>query len=203
MLTLHHAPRSRSSRIVWLLEELGATYQIQYTNIPRMDGSGASDPRNPHPDKKVPALLHDGTLITESVAIILYLTDLFPKAGIGPQVGDPLRGAYLTWLAYYAGVIEPVLNVEFAGLTENAGMQRAFTSRKAVDGRILAALQAGPYILGERFSGADILIASMGQWMRKMLPEGALVDAYLQRCGSRPALGRAMTKDSPSETAQS
>jgi glutathione S-transferase len=100
MLTLHHAPQSRSSRILWLLEELGADYDIVYTNIPRMDGSGGPDPANPHPDKKVPALVHDGRLVTESVAIALYLTDLFPKAGMGPAVGGPDRGAYLTWLAY-------------------------------------------------------------------------------------------------------
>ena len=76
MLRLHHAPRSRSSRIVWLLEELGAECEIVYTNIARMDGSGDEDPANPHPDKKVPALVHNGALITESSAIVLYLTDL-------------------------------------------------------------------------------------------------------------------------------
>ena len=65
MLRLHHAPRSRSSRIVWLLQELGADCEIVYTNIPRMDGSGDEDPANPHPDKKVPALVHDDAVITE------------------------------------------------------------------------------------------------------------------------------------------
>ena len=195
MLTLHHAPRSRSSRIIWLLEELGAPYELKLTNIPRMDGSGASDPANPHPDKKVPALLHDGQLITESVAIVLYLTDLFPEAGIGPKIGQPQRGAYLTWLAYYTGVIEPVISMEFSGLGGHEAVKRTFTSRAAVDKRILAAIKAGPYILGEKFSGADILIASMGQWQRKMLPEDAAVDEYLGRCNARPALARAMAKD--------
>jgi glutathione S-transferase len=100
MLTLHHAPQSRSSRIVWLLEELGAPYQLKITDIPRMDGSGAPDPTNPHPDKKVPALVDDGVLVTESIAIVQYLIDKFPAAGLGPAIGDPLRGPYLTWLAY-------------------------------------------------------------------------------------------------------
>jgi glutathione S-transferase len=195
MLTLHHAPQSRSSRIVWLLEELGADYEVRVTNIPRMDGSGASDAANPHPDKKVPALVHDGVLVTESAAIVLYLTDLFPAAGCGPTVGDPGRGPYLTWLAYYAGVIEPVVNLAFSGLSEHAGMQRTFTSRAAVDRRILEALEPGPYLLGERFSGADVLVASLGQWARDMMPAGPVVDAYLQRCLARPALARAMSKD--------
>lgn len=195
MITLHHAPRSRSSRIIWLLEELGAPYQLRLTNIPRMDGSGASDANNPHPDKKVPALVHDGVLITESAAIVLYLTDLFPDAGLGPKLGDRLRGPYLTWLAYYAGVIEPTITAEFAGLGANPALQRTFTTRAAVDKRVLGALQAGPYVLGEKFSGADILIASMGQWSRNMLPADAIVDEYLARCNARPALARAMGKD--------
>lgn len=195
MLTLHHAPQSRSSRILWLLEELGAPYEIKLTNIPRMDGSGGADANNPHPDKKVPALVHDGAVVTESIAIIQYLTDLFPEAGLAPKIGDPLRGAYLTWLAYYAGVMEPVLNLEFNGLKDHAGMRRTFTSRAAVDQRITEALKAGPYLLGERFSAVDVLIASMGQWARQMLPAGALMDEYLSRCGSRPAVARAMAKE--------
>src|SRR5262245_35703013 len=98
MLTLYHAPQSRSSRIVCLLEELGARYELRITDTPRPDGTGAPDPANPHPDRKVPALVDDGALITESAAVILYLPDKSPAAGIGPVVGDPLRGAYVTWL---------------------------------------------------------------------------------------------------------
>ena len=93
MLTLFHAPWSRSSRLVWLLEEIGAGYEICYCDIPRMDGSGARDPRNPHPDGKVPALLHDDVLVTESAAVALYLTDLFPEAGLGAHRSDRRSGA--------------------------------------------------------------------------------------------------------------
>jgi glutathione S-transferase len=195
MLTLYHAPKSRSSRIIWLLEELGADYKLTITNIPRMDGTGAADAANPHPDKKVPALVDDGVLITESVAIVQYLTDKFPEARLGPGIGDAQRGQYLSWLAYYAGVIEPVVNLEFAGLADNAAMQRTFRDRAAVDRRILAALRSGPWMLGERFSGADILIASIGQFARTMLPPGDPVDAFLARCNARPALARALAKD--------
>jgi glutathione S-transferase len=195
MLTLYHAPHSRSSRIVWLLEELGADYVLKITDIPRMDGTGAPDPANPHPDKKVPALVDDGVLITESIAIVQYLTDKFPAAGLGPVVGDPQRGPYLSWLAYYAGVMEPVVNLQFAGLSDNAALQRTFRDRAAMDRRILAALEAAPYVLGKQFSGADIMVASIGQFMRTMLPAGARVDAYLERCNDRPALARASARD--------
>ena len=195
MLTLHHAPQSRSSRIVWLLEELGAPYQLKITDIPRMDGSGAPDPTNPHPDKKVPALVDDGVLVTESIAIVQYLIDKFPAAGLGPAIGDPLRGPYLTWLAYYAGVIEPVVNFGVAGLADHPALVRTFRSKAELDARVLAALRASPYLVGDRFTGADLILASVAQWSRGALPEGELVDDYLKRVNARPALARAMAKD--------
>ena len=197
MLTLYHAPQSRSSRILWLVEELSAAdaCDIVYVDISRQDGSGAPDARNPHPDKKVPALVHDGALVTELAAVVLYLTDLFPKAGIGRAVGEPERGPYLTWLAYYAGVIEPVVHFQFFGLADNENLRRTFRGKPEVDARILGALEAGPFILGARFSAADIMIASMGHFARTMLPEGKVVDDYLARCNARPALARAMARD--------
>jgi glutathione S-transferase len=197
MLTLFHAPQSRSSRIIWLLEELGAKYEIAYTNIPRMDGSGAVDAANPHPDKKVPALVHDGALVTESIAIMLYLTDLHPEAGLAPRVGDPQRGAYLSWLAYYAGVAEPVVIFEAAKVSDNTALVRSFRGRAELDARISGALEKSEYLLGDRFTAADLLFASVGQWFRAGLPPGERVDRYLATCNSRPALARAQAKDKP------
>ncbi len=197
MLTLYHAPQSRSSRILWLLEELGADYDIAYMDIPRMDGSGAPDARNPHPDKKVPALVHDGVLITESIAVALYLTDLFPEAGLGPRIGEPGRGPYLGWLAYYAGVMEPVVHFQYFDLGGHEGLARTFRTRADLDRRILDALTGAPYIAGERFTAADVIYASAGHYIRDMLPAGAVVDAYLERCGARPALAAALAKDAP------
>jgi glutathione S-transferase len=197
MLTLFHAPQSRSSRFVWLLEELGADYQIRYVDIPRMDGSGSADPSNPHPDKKVPALAHDGAIVTESAAIALYLTDLHPRAGIGPAVGDAKRGAYLTWLAYYAGVIEPVVTIEFAKLGDDKVLTRTFRGLKEMNDRVRNALDRGPYLLGEAFSAADLLVGSLGQFAREMLPAGNPVDTWLAGLNRRPALTRALAKDRP------
>ena len=197
MLTLFHGPRTRSSRILWLLEELGATYDVKYTSIPRRDGTGAPDPDNPHPDKKVPALVHDGALVTESVAIVQYLTDLHPDAGLAPKVGDPQRGAYLTWLAYYAGVMEPVLAAEFAGVGNHPVFIATFRSRAEVDQRIVSALQKQPYILGDAFSAVDIVLASTGLFMRGLLPAGDVVDAYLKRACDRPARTRALAREDP------
>jgi glutathione S-transferase len=195
MLTLYHAPRSRSSRIVWLLEELGADYELKLADIPRQDGSGGPDTANPNPDKKVPTLVHDGVTITESIAIVLYLTDLYPGAGIGPKIGDPKRGPYLTWLAYYAGVIEPLMIATFAGVADHPVVKTTWRDRTTLDARLLGAIKQSPYLLGESFSGADVMIASIGQWMRDALPADKIMEDYLQRCYARPACQRAIQKD--------
>lgn len=195
MLTLFHAPMSRSTRFLWLLEELGAPYKVRYVSIPRRDAPDAQpDPANPHPDKKVPALVHDGALVHESAAIALYLTDAFPQAGMGPLPGDPKRAEYLTWLAYYAGVIEPTMVLRFSGMPAMDG-PGGWGRPAAMEAKLKGAFDPGPYMLGERFSALDILIGSMGQWSREMLPPGEAVDAYLKRIGERPALARAMAKD--------
>ena len=99
MLTLFHAPRSRSTRFIFLLEEIGVPYEIKVVNIRRSDGSGAVDPDNPHPLGKVPTRIHDDVTIFESPGITLYLTDTFPAAGLGPQAADRGRGAYLSLLS--------------------------------------------------------------------------------------------------------
>ena len=136
MLTLFHAPQSRSSRIVSLIDEMGIQDRVRIvpTDIPRMDGSGGADPANPHPEGKVPALLHDQTLVTESAAVIHYLTQLFPDTGMAPQPGDPRYGAYLTWLYWYGNVMEPVIT--FALFTSIFTMENAVNSLRVncIDG---------------------------------------------------------------------
>ena len=194
MLTLVHAPRSRSTRFLWLLEELGAPYEVMKVDIPRqMTGTGARDPRNPHPHGQVPALLDDGVLIAESAAIALYLTDAFPEAGLGPVVGDPLRGPYLAWLAYYAGVLEPAVTNHWKGRTATDAGDKAVYD--AMDAHLRATLEKGPWLLGDRFSAADILFVSLLQFSRQMLPAHAVYDDWLARANARPALARALAKD--------
>ena len=191
MLTLYHSPQSRSTRFLWLLEELQVPYEVTYVTIKRADGTGGPDEANPHPHKQVPSLVHDGVLITESAAIALYLTDTFPAAGIGPVIGDRLRGAYLTWLAYYAGVLEPAVNVKFRGNATPAD-QKTYDDLEA---RWRGQLDAGPYLLGESFSAADILFGSLLQFFRTVMPEHTVYDDYVARLNARPALARATGKD--------
>ena len=193
MLTLFHAPWSRSSRLVWLLEEIGAGYDICYCDIARMDGSGARDPRNPHPDGKVPALLHDDVLVTESMAVALYLSDLFPDAGLGAAVGSPERGAFLTWLAWTAGEMEPAFWERISGATETDPKARA--RYDAVIARLSGALERGPYLMGQRFTAVDVMVGSALAWAREFLPPNPALDLYLERVLDRPANAMATAKD--------
>ena len=193
MLKLYHSPQTRSSRFIWLLEELGQPYQVEYVTIRRGDGSGERDPRNPNPDGRVPTLEHDGRLVMESAAICLYLSDAFPDAKLGPPVGDADRAAYLTWLFYYSGEVEPALISKFTGQAEKEErVQRSYDQMVA---RFEGALARGPYMLGETFSAADVLFGSIVQWGSQMLPKRDAFDAYLARLVERPAYQRSTVKD--------
>ena len=158
MITLYHKPKTRSQRFLWLLEELGAPYEIKTVSIRSRDGTGGVDPENPHPHGKVPAIRdsEDGTVVFESPAIVLYLTDKYPTAGIGPLVDDPRRGAYLSWLAYYTGVMEPAW-VSAWMKTEVARGTSGWVKTSEVMEFVNATLNKGPYLLGDTFSAADIL----------------------------------------------
>lgn len=188
MLTLYHAPNSRSSAIVTLIDEMGIAdkVEIRLVNIPRQDGSGARDPANPHPEGKVPALMHDGHLITERGAIMAHLTTLFPESGLAPAVGSPEWGSYLTWLSWYQGVLEPVLIAEVAGLS-HPYIAATFRSHTEAATRIRSALEKGPWLLGAHFSAADLLVHSPYAWFTESTPDDPLIRDWVARCMARPA----------------
>ncbi len=199
MLTLVHAPRSRSSRFLWLLEEIGRPYDIQYVSIRRSDGSGALDPANPHPHGKVPVLKDGGaTIVFEQTAIALYLADRFPDARLGPAIGDPARGEFLSMLAYYSGVLEPAFTSKFMKVAVPRGTAGWVDADEAMT-FINARVAARPYIAGETFTAADVLYAGtfamfmvsplLGEMKTKALED------YVARCVSRPARALAAGKD--------
>ena len=200
MLTLVHAPRSRSSSFLWLLEEIGAPYEIQYVSIRRGDGSGALDSANPHPHGKVPLLKDGASIVFEQIAVALYLADKFPDARLGPPVGDPGRAMFLTMLAYYSGVIEPAFTSKFLKFVVPRSTAGWVDSDEAMD-FVNARLAAQSYIAGDAFSAADVLYASafalfMGSPLLGDKRTKALED-YVARCTSRPARARAAAKDRP------
>jgi glutathione S-transferase len=197
MITLYHAPKSRSTRMIFLLEELGAPYEIKIVSIRRGDGSGAIDAGNPHPHAKVPAIRHGNETVFESPAIVAYLTDAFPDAGLAPKMGEAGRGLYLSMLAYYGDVLEPSFLSKFLNTPVPRGTAGWVVVEEAM-AFIDKTLTAHPYIAGDKFTGADILYATtFGMFAQNpMMPKLASVDAYVKRCLDRPAYARAMSKDS-------
>jgi|SRR5580700_1945753 glutathione S-transferase len=205
MITLMHAPRSRSSSFLWLLEEIGEPYRIQYVSIRRGDGSGTLDASNPHPHGKVPVLMYDTTVIFEQSAIALYVADRYPRADLGPRIDDPARGSFLTLLAYYSGVVEPAFTSKFLRVAVPRGTAGWVDSDEVMD-FINARLAKQSYIVGEKFTAADVLYASaFAFFMDSPLLEGKRtrqLQDYVARCVSRPARARAAGKDQRSDSPQ-
>ena len=197
MITLYHAPRSRSSRIIWLLEELGCEYRIELVPIIRGDGTGQSAPdsyKSIHPLKKVPAIKVFDEVVYESAAICLYLTDSHQKKAIGPLPGANDRAEYVRWLFFYAGALEPASTARFSGWDKDK--PTGFGTFEDIEGVISEQLARTPYILGDAFSAADILYGTAIQYFKGTLfPARAHYDDYVARLTARPAYARAQAKD--------
>ena len=196
MITFYHSPQSRSTRVLALIHELGARDRIDLrrVSIARQDGSGGPDPVNPHPDGKVPMLDHDGVLVWESAAIMTYLTECFPEAGMGAAPGAPGRGRFLSWMAWYAGVMEPVIVHDAAGLSHPI-LDVTFRGVPQLTARLEAALAEGPWLMGDRFSAADLLCHSPYAWFPEVTPDVPAIRDWVARCQDRPAVRRAAEED--------
>lgn len=198
MFTLFHAPHSRSSRILALLDEMGVSQNVavQDVVIRRNDGSGAFDPANPHPEAKVPCLRDGEHILTETGAIMLALIEAFPDAphAMAPPMGDPLRGEFLSWLFWYHGVMEPVMVMAAAGVA-HPWLNATFRGPEAVTARLQAALAKGPWLCGPAYSAADLLVASAFLWFRDHAPQDPAIQDWLDRCAARPAQAAVAARD--------
>lgn len=184
MPTLYYSPKSRSDTVVTLIRLLRAAVSLREVSIARQDGSGARDPANPHPEGKVPYLTDGDEAVRERGAIMLYLTDRYPDAGLGPLPGEAARGTYLSWLFYYQGIIEPLLILEWAGVSHpavTAGLRDVATMIE----RLAESLRRGPWLLGDRFSAADLLCSSPFLWFTDMLPDEPVIRDWVARCAER------------------
>ncbi len=188
MLELYHAPLSRASLIVQLIEELGATDKITLheVSVVRPSGEGEVDPANPHPDGKVPYLVHDGIGMTETNAIALYLTELFPEAELGYPVGDPRRAQFLSWLAWYGNVLEPVMHFHFLQLN-SPGLHRTYRDFPTAIARFEAQLSKTPFLTGDRYTAADLICAAPFYLFPALMPAEGPVKDWLERSWARPA----------------
>jgi glutathione S-transferase len=195
-VTLFHAPNTRSSGTLLLLEELGAPYDLHAVNMK------AGEQRRPeylaiNPMGKVPAIRHGEALVTEQVAIAIYLADLFPEAGLAPLLGDPMRGPYLRWLVYYSSCFEPAVVDRAMKRDPAPAAMSSYGDYDTMLETLVAQLRRGPYLLGDRLSAADVLWGMALTWttMFKLVPELPEIMDYTQRLGARPAAARVKAKD--------
>ncbi|TDH35750.1 glutathione S-transferase family protein [Pseudohoeflea suaedae] len=184
MAILYHSPNSRSDAVAALVRLLKADIEIREVEIRRTDGTGRPDPVNPHPEKKVPYLVDGDEALRERGAIITYLTDKYPDAELGPLPGEPGRGAYLSWLYYYQGVMEPVIIMHMAGI-EHPYMTSGLRDFGTMMNTLTDALKDRPFLMGERFSAADILCSSPFFWLSSLVPEDGPVPGWGARCAER------------------
>ena len=196
-ITLYHASPSRSSIVLWMLEELGQPYDIKLLKLSEGDNL-KPDYLAVNPMGKVPALAHRGTVITETAAICTYLADEFPQAKLNVPIGSPARGVYLKWLFFGPGTLEPAVIDRAAPRKEPA--RRAMLPYGDFDTTmdVLAkAVARGPWLMGEQFTAADVVIGANVRWgmMFKMVPERKEFVDYAARVAVRPAAQRAEARD--------
>lgn len=195
-LEFFHAPHSRSGAVRVLLEELGAPYTL---NVVNMKAGEQLEPayRAINPMGKVPAIRHGGAVVTEQVAIFIYLADRFPGAGLAPALDDPLRGPYLRWIAFYGSSFEPAA-VDKA-LKREPGMRAMspYGEFDTVIATLAGQMATGPWLLGERFTAADILWGTALRWMTSfgLVEKTPAIEAYLARFGERPLVQKADAAD--------
>lgn len=192
MLKLYYIPKTRSSRARWMLEELGVPYELV-----RMTFEEARTPqyRRIHPLGAVPALTDGETTVIESAAIIAYLADRFPERGFAPPTSSQLRAAYYQWIIYAMPFVAHTTKRperECIPMVAQESCAEFLCAAKPVD----EALRDRPYVLGERFSAADVVLGSVLNWAAasKLIDDFPALQSYVERLRARPAF-QAARKD--------
>jgi glutathione S-transferase len=188
---LYYMPRTRSSRVLWLLEEIGAPYEL--TEIRGAQRRSEEHLRR-HPLGRVPALeLGDGTTMFESAAICLQLADLNPDAGLIGPVGSAERGLAYQWVVFAVSELEGPLFRWIRDIGEGVSDSPAHDRFADAAGAMQSALADRDWLLGDRLSVADVMCASVlqGANTRELLRPWPGLEAYVQRAEARPAYTRA------------
>ena len=152
-------PMSRGRIVRWMLEEVGTPYRTELKDFAALK---SPDYLAINPMGKIPAIVHGEVVVTECAAICAYLADAFPEAGLAPAIGDPLRGAYLRWLFFAAGPVEAATTNKSMGFTvptDREGMAGYGRYDTTID-VLEQAVSRGDYIVGDRFTAADVYVGS-------------------------------------------
>jgi len=200
-MKLYWAPQSRAFRALWMLEEAGCAYERVLVDI-RNGGQNDAAFRAVNPMAKVPALADGVTTVAESAAICAYVAERCPGAGLAPPVGDAARGAYLQWLFFAAGCIEPAYLQKYLGFDLPVSTAGWGSFERVLD-VLEDALRPGNWLLGERFSAADVMVGTdlhYGLELMKIVPARPAFVDYLARCTARSAYQRAQAIDAASSS---
>ena len=196
-VTFYTNPMSRGRIVRWMLEEVGRPYRTEVLEF----GPGTKSPEYLaiNPMGKVPAITHRGVVVTEAAACCAYLADAFPDAGLAPAADDPLRGPYYRWMFFAAGPGEAAASAKAMGLLapeDKKGMVGYGSFDDTMNG-FESALQAGPFLLGDRFSAADVYVGAQIGWglMFGTFEKRPAFVEYTQRILDRPAALRAREID--------
>ena len=203
-LLLYHWAPSRSLTARWMLEEVGRPYDIALVDISKGE---QHEPRHLalNPMGKLPVLAHGDVVISETAAICCYLTDVFPDADLAPAIDHPLRGPYLKWLFYMPSCFEPAITHKAMGWPDAPRGTLGWGSYDAVVATLERALASSRYILGDRFSAADVIVGAGIRWGLefKLLPETETFRRYSADLLARPALQRQRSADAALIASQS
>jgi glutathione S-transferase len=192
MMQLYWCPRSRSFSALWLMEEVGQPYERVLIDI-TTGAQKTSEFLAINPMGKVPALKDGDATVAEASAICAYVAERYPEAKLAPPVGDPRRAKYLQWLFFSPGCIEPAMIEIFTKISVPTSTA-AWGSAAQVFDVLDAALEEGPFLLGDMFTAADIMIGSglnFATRLFKMVPARPSFDRYIDACSARPAFQRA------------
>lgn len=189
----YHNPRSRAQMVHWMLEEVGAPYRIVPIDFDKGENR-APEFLAINPMGKLPTIIHRGVTVTETAAIIAYLADAFPAAGLAPATDDPARGTWLRWIVFGASCFEPALLDTMLKRPEAPKMSTGYGSYDDVLNALETMLEPGPWILGDRFSAADVYIGAELAWATMFGAPGVAdrpkLAAYVERVKARPAYQR-------------
>ena len=196
-IAFYHNPQSRGRIVHWMLEEVNAPYEIKVVDFDKKEHK-SPDYLAINPMGKIPAIVHRNTVVTESAAICAYLADAFPSAGLAPALDDPQRGTYLRWLFFGAGCVEPaIIDHMFSRPPPSRPAAMGYGNYADTLNTLETAVSPGPFILGERFSAADVYLGSAIGWgvATKAIEPRPAFGAYLGRVCSRPAYQRSMAQN--------
>ena len=191
-ITLYFSPASRSFTVRWMLEELGVPYRVQTVDIRKGDQKRV-DYLAINPMGKVPALVDGPVLVTESPAICLYLADRYSYGVLAPKIDAPERGSYLRWMVFSTAVLEPAALHGDDGADAYTSSERGWGSYKTVVGTLNGALERGPWLLGDQFTAADVMLGAVLGFaiFNKRITNEPKLEAYNARLAARNAQQRA------------